>query len=1677
MGMQKKDLLDDIQKKIDICNEHLSQNPYPPAQKRVKYVLNNKCRARDIPFYLNAVYNEQQLKIKTDVEQRKKYLYSVEETFPLSQVDIRDIILKITDITTTYKQRLVEETKSSYLGLKKETKRDWVDVISGVASVSNDDGEVIYEKDLLWKEETKNNIEIHCSSLQEAQREYNSKVTKTAINNRITYEPIDERYRKKVFHKYEIGGEADIKEFVNAKIDKIISQELKKAEISRQEGQLYNWEFFSWEFYFDGKLYQMQSIDPDEQVESTWTSPLTNFEYKNSKAPYGREIYVPIKDIISKLNQTKSDTSGLNKIFNQNDKIHKLIDDFDKLYFDPYYEAYSEYRKKYGASKQTTDKRTKAFKEVKKLLDRMFKVILEYDNQISLNSSLADYIVRYNNFNKIYNQNQNRPTIIASKDTQSGKKLTALMKERQQILNSGNAKLKEYYDKQEAQYQDDIANHILQMQKDMEQINKKEAQFTSILDSQNLRYNGLQTAFKDQLRFILEQNQKQAALLAAQYQQNLFQQSDIQLKVVVKFVPDGVPFRFYFQTLDKNFIYEELENEIKEIVNGQNEKKQKEAYLNTTGKEEYDANLIKLKNLEQQKVEAETYVNQLKSTKVYQDLQQLRNYRDNYPDRYTKEQYARLNNGIYEFEEHLQPLLAEINDAENKLNQINQEYWSVSQKCYYYESQMTPQIQASSKKYDVYTQREDLRQQLELITSQMQQIEAIRKNQSILNQNIMITNQNYIAKRSECATYIEYVNHLQTLRRQGGSIEQIEQYQTLVRDWYDHNNYKLVQLDQYQRDLQKQQEDYLNNNNFLKSTKDFKTRQQDLIKEIQELDKQIDLLESPQVGQRIGVTDQGIAYEQGYDFSPNGLYKNLYIDIQQNNEWLDIRKQLEDLYTYYNTYLPSGQIKEPKTTAEQREVPLIDDNGNVTFFEDNKEDCKCNWFLPMDYEIFGPGTELKIKLTTKVWKRDIKGQKIPVLDDNGQATGEFETERRQMAVQNGNGYIFTGQRITLMYTGLPGPESISVFISGVGLEYGALLAGGYVAITPYNIYLLKKYPYQNTDPNGQFFWLQTGALKDGYEALKGKVPIEVTFKIYKKFPLNCGYPKKCGHLTNEQFAVNGMCGLKDFFEKTYDITTDFDQDSFDITKYIQQVESNVIQATEGKVAPVVRKATSNLLHNISDKTRFVDTVVDKAYKVYRKNTGQVGERAAKFMQTKRNIAEWGNSSYSLACNTWNVADAMSDIKATKKDAEQKTQQIIDKMKGELIDLIPPECQDSICETLREVKQDSIKDLGMSVNQNTNTSVETLGNFIQKSWDKTIDSLADSTSKVADGVSNLAQTLTGGVKNFFTQFDFFSLTQYCPRRLSDVTKDINPLKQQPTQLPDGTWDVPESPDVFRQMGIIMGQEIIGNVMEALNNCATRSITNHNINYSNFFPEGTRKYLEAANEIGDIANMAKGMGGYNISLENLFHEANRSSILANFANVDVDDISLGYLYDFLDERAISEVVDTDDWLNSTQTISNLQNTLGKAFAGNLQKIQKLKNGQILSMNDQYKDIVNDNLMQKTQQWADRWSDKVNVVTTVGQNTKGLLDTDFSKAWKNPNQVMNKLNNIASTMNNMFLKAQLEQKKKQNEMNQAFSQSEELKDMKAFIVQRYEYLEKLTKQNYQDQKEKAEKLPSNI
>ena len=200
------------------------------------------------------------------------------------------------------------------------------------------------------------------------------------------------------------------------------------------------------------------------------------------------------------------------------------------------------------------------------------------------------------------------------------------MKQKQKILDSGNTKLKEYYDKQEIEYEIEKEKHIQQMLEKTDQISKKEKELVTFLDSQNLRYNGLQTAFKEQLQFILSENQKKAIQLDAQYKQNLFQQSDIQLKLVVKFIPSQIPSFFYSEVIAKSFIYEDLQNKMKEIINGQNKKKQDKTY----SIDQYNQIVQDLNETKQQLDKQETYLRALENS-YNSNLMQLKMLTDSEP--------------------------------------------------------------------------------------------------------------------------------------------------------------------------------------------------------------------------------------------------------------------------------------------------------------------------------------------------------------------------------------------------------------------------------------------------------------------------------------------------------------------------------------------------------------------------------------------------------------------------------------------------------------------------------------------------------------------------------------------------------------------------------------------------------------------------------------------------------------------------------------------------------------------------------------------------------------------------------------------------------------------------------------------------------------------------------------
>ena len=1693
MSIEKKDLLDDIQKRIDTCDEKISQNPYQPAQRRVQYILNNSCRTLDIPFYLIAIYREQQRRLNTDLEQRRKMLYKVTKEFSLANIQNMSIDVELMETIVTQRQKFVaahKETRTKYQELgetrhgryrfkeKKYTYTvpdQWVDVVNNEKERFNS----------TYAEQVKNK---HFNSLGEAVQFYKTIKKQIGKEEKIENDAPNKeglvQFRTISTYTFKAHAYFNFDEYINKLIEDTRKEEQGTKGTEGQE--LLNWKYYDYIFKKKDSNKEIKSVsDEDRKVQ------ITEDLQKLIKKKVNTNVYDPILE-------------KLQKEYNQ---LANLCDsDFQKDYFQPYENVFDNYKALYAKTKDKTSGRLKIdYRRVISKLDNCFDIITERENQITL-PALQDLIKRYKtleDLNDIYEDE--RPVLKKEvkkladlEETDSYKMLLSRQKEMQQVLNTGNAKLREYYQSQINKYTQQTEQYkkkLEQNKKDIEDYKKYLKEYekdmqawqnshTYLYNPDNVDFPNLLGVFRTQLKTWMDELQKkldtQTAIYNAEVAKKLqeyeestdyFQASEIKFELIISFMPDGIPYYCTYETLASSFVKEDLDKQLKKIIEEQNNQKRKELSKIKSG-DTYQKSVQELAEVEEEINDQKLYLSQLSTEfdKCQQYLVQLYKQQEvllYYPDAGSYTQSVDFNNQVNALKERISSLTTEINGTKQYIEYLNSEYATVGYRVAQLEGYIQqPSVQQVSPKYQVYEDKKEIENQLKILNGQLIQIDNIKKNQIALNQAIIATNQDYVLTRNKCLVYYDYLDHIQELRRQGGKEEEIEQYQTMARDWWDHNHQRLDQLEQYSQDLQQQKEDYLNNSNFLASTQDFNTRKNALEQQLADIDAKISALESPSIVTNIAVNEDGVAYETGYDFSGNNLYKNIYIDVQEKNEWLDLKKEIEALRNNYDFYLPS-QIEQPKKEIK-KVLPKVSVDDVVQLFNDDNSEGKCSWFIPMDYEIFDipiPSWMPFIPLTVKVQKRDKHGQRIPLKDKEGEIIpGKWETEDREMAVQNGYGFIYTGQKITLSYTGIPcSPPEVSVFISGVGLDYGTLLAGNYVATTPLNIYLLKKFPYQNPETSGIFFWMQTGAVGDIAQTVVGKYPIEVTFKIYKKFPLVCGFPKKCGLMSNEEFEIRGRCGLRQFFDNTHDISTDFKEDSFDPTKFFSMIEfdedalskENSIKKTLG---PIVQKTTGNMLNDLSNTIKSVDSVAQKAYDVYRRNFGEVGDRAAKFMQNKRKIAEWGNASYTIATNTWNIGDAMSNINITQNSAKKLSQSIIDRMKGQLLDLIPPECQDTICNTWREAKQDSIKELGGTVNESTNTSLETLNNFVNKSVSDTCEALADKATKIAAGVWAPIKLAGQSIGNFFNQFEFRSLTQYCPRRLSDVTKDINPLKGQPKQLPDGTWEIPDSPDIFTQLSLTISQQMIGSVMEALNNCVTRSVTNHNINYSNLFPDGTRKYLEAANSVGDIANMAKEINGSKMTLDNLFHEGNRSSILSNFMDIDTGNISLGYLTDELYERGIDNFIDIDATLNKDQVISSLKNTISKAVSNNNDIMDKLDKGEILSMNDQFKQLADKNRAKKTEQWAKNISDKVNTTTTIGQKAKSIVNTDLSQVWQDPFKTVNKLQSITKTMSDVLMKEALKRKHQQEELDAAYSTSQQFKEVKTYGLNRYKYLEEL-------------------
>lgn len=988
---------------------------------------------------------------------------------------------------------------------------------------------------------------------------------------------------------------------------------------------------------------------------------------------------------------------------------------------------------------------------------------------------------------------------------------------------------------------------------------------------------------------------------------------------------------------------------------------------------------------------------------------------------------------------------------------------------------------------DLYSERNNQMMALEIYSQQLQQQKPIKQKQTELNK-LAIELQSQV---SQAKVYVDEIN----TKIESQEYEDTNEYYELMDNYYKYNNY----VDALNRQITSVQQEYTDNLNTLSQLEQVQKQKNTIEQNISLLDSQLEILNTPEISQQTSqeiqkemmVDEDGIQRQTGYTFSPNGLYKNLYIDTQPNNEWYDLKKELEEFKNNCIMYLPDEiqteeNIKEFADPTMKKYLNMLSNKKNLPG--------SCQWFIPMntifslfDSDTYSVGSLLAFACATvRVKVKDESGQQIwdeveeeydrteigyeggvpppvPIKIKDRRKVKVPRTQLRHIAVSGGYAYIESGQTITLQYTGIPMLPNNSILIPGVGPQYGAMMAGFYTASTPQDILKLHKYPYQNNIPGGRYFWVQTfgssvGSLiskldyeefitQQGKKAAKG-IPIIVTFNIYVRQSIQCGYPRKCGVMTEQEMKRNGKCGLEEIWETALDLDIN-DDDAFDFDAYMAMMKemSEYQDAEWSSLSPIVRKSTSEILHGASKFINGIDKRAEQIIRLYQNNFGPITEKAAHLLENKRVIAEWVNNSISLATNTWNILDSIKQMNKQKEGVAKLFTQIGQAYLKDLMDLIPPECKKSYCDSIRKVKQKNIGDLSEKIQQETKTGEAIIqqqkNNFFDYTWEVlgvTSEDLENGWDTLSGAfvntISDVATLIGGSFMNVVDDFWHLRIFKTCPQRRGEYLKEINPLNpQQPFEkLQNGMYKVPEQVNIFTQFNMIISQNIVNNLLKALNNCITRSFVKHNINASKLFPDEMRYFLEAANSTGDISLMARELERKGLSLDSVFKQGSNSSILSQYLNVDVDNINLGKVYDQLYTRGIDEIVNIDNLLQKETIIKPLEDAVNSAVSNNLEVINKIKNGEALSLNDQYKSVTADNMLQKTKEWAKNLDLDINNVTTVIENAKDIAEDPYT--FKNPQLTFNRVNKILSTIGNDVIKKLLKlQDEEKNDSSQQY------------------------------------------
>ena len=271
--------------------------------------------------------------------------------------------------------------------------------------------------------------------------------------------------------------------------------------------------------------------------------------------------------------------------------------------------------------------------------------------------------------------------------------------------------------------------------------------------------------------------------------------------------------------------------------------------------------------------------------------------------------------------------------------------------------------------------------------------------------------------------------------------------------------------------------------------------------------------------------------------SQHPLYHSIWIDTIDYDNFGNLRWNLEKVKNAYSTL--SQDVSQPKQQATKK----VTKDGKLI-----QRKPHCSWFIPLDYfKLFGVKNILTpIFSAIRYEVPPISGYQTDE-NENRIITGynektklpQYKTLSANIAIQNGYAYIPMGVQINTQYTGIPiTPDCI--LIPGVGFQYGSLLGGFVKPKTKKDAENSLLYPYENMLPSGQYFWLQQNELtkqdlKNLLNIFSGdSKPINITYSVYMKKQLLCGYPKvKPNECTPEQAQVNGVCGLQQLFKQPF----------------------------------------------------------------------------------------------------------------------------------------------------------------------------------------------------------------------------------------------------------------------------------------------------------------------------------------------------------------------------------------------------------------------------------------------------------------------------------------------------------------------------------------------------------------